>query len=131
MDFQERLDAVGVTKAEFAERLGVSKQAVGNWGNRGLPENAEKLLSELERSPVDDSEPFPLGCLVETGNGKARVIRIDRCETFSGRHKVYWVSGAQETDRGWTWSGRAGQIPGKFLRRLPDPVWADGHLRKG
>lgn len=135
MELKDRLTAVGMSQSDFAEQLGVSRAAVTHWAKgEKMSDEAEALLAELEEGPkVEVGEPYPLGSLVDTGPyyGLARVIRIDRCETFSGNHKVYWCSGAQQEEKGWTWSGPSGQIPGKFIKkRLPDPEWVESHVRK-
>ncbi len=126
-DLGFRIEASGLTKAEFAEKLSVTRQVVNNWISRGSwSEEAEELLVDLEKP----REMIGVGDLVRIPEGYARVIRRDRCETLFGDIKVQWVYHVQachEVKDGWAVTGPALRFPRKFLKSLTEitkePVW--------
>ena len=116
VEFTERLKALGLSKAEFGERCGVSKQAVTNWVARGLSAEGEEMLRQLEEGFVRPAlevkrleNPIELGSAVVSGGQMGRVVRIDRVEALSveGYQWIYYVCPAYETKEGWELRGPA------------------------
>ncbi len=131
-DLGFRIESCGLTKAEFAEKLSVTRQVVNNWISRGSwSEEAEELLGELETP----REMIDVGALVRIPDGYARVIRRDRCETLFGDIKVQWVYHVQacyEAKDGWAVTGSALRFPRKYLTETTEePVWLTKEQMKG
>ena len=124
MDVGQRLEAVGLSKAQFAEKLGVGASTVSNWIARGtLSDEAEGLLSKLEGS----GGKIPVGVLVDTKDeGPGRVVRRDRCELLDGRVEyVYWVGIAKEEPAGWKVVRGPHRFPEYFLSSPREVKWQD------
>jgi hypothetical protein len=126
------LGALGLTKAQFAERYGVNKSAVSQWVV--VPAKAEAFLVELEGGGGpqngDDVEHakevvlidthIAVGNLVKTDtNETCIVVRRDRCESINGGISwIYWICAAQEEKGAWKRTGVTTRIPEKFLTDL-------------
>ena len=124
---QDRLDAVGLTKGQFAEKLGVGASTVSNWIKRGsLPDDARVLLGDLEHT----DERIPLGSWVHALTlGSGRVVRRDRCESLFGVKPIQWVyfvRAAQEDRTGaWVCVGPSHRFPEKYLSQAREVEWLD------
>ncbi len=91
MSLEDRLLAIGMSKAAFAEKVGVSRQAVSQWGDP-LPEKAEGLLASLEAS-VTGEDQLELGWLVQVAPTGYRglIVRRDRYESLYGKNPIVWL----------------------------------------
>ena len=132
MDVGQRLAAVGLKKADFAERLGVGASTISNWIQRGtLSDEAEALLGKLEGT----GGKIPVGCLVDTDEGPGRVVRKDVCHLLDGRiEHVYWVGIAAESREPgqeglWKIVRGAHQFPEHFLRKPREVKWVEKSTR--
>lgn len=124
MSIEERLEAVGLTKAQFAAALGIGASSVSNMVSAGkLTERAESKLRELEGGGEVHIQP---GNLVRQGEEVFRVIRRDHCVNFKGSESwIYWISPAKQVKGGYATNGQTTRCPEKLLTDLGEVEWVE------
>lgn len=125
MSIADRLEAVGVSKARFAELLDVGASSVSNMiAANKLTERAEAKLRELEAGGT--GVHIPPGNLVRQGEEVFRVIRRDHCVNLKGAESwIYWISPAKKVEGGYATNGQTTRCPEKLLTDLGVVEWVE------